>query len=49
MSPGLARHGLSLLPIGARVYHHMRAFAGQLQHRRRPILRPDPVTSATFP
>jgi hypothetical protein len=41
--PGLARHGLSLLPIGARVDHNMRTFSGQLQHRRTTDIAPDPV------
>src|SRR5262249_44379753 len=32
--PGLTRDGLSLLLIGARVDHDMRAFTGQLEHGR---------------
>jgi hypothetical protein len=32
--PGLARHSLSLLPVGASVDHHIRTFPGELQHRR---------------
>src|SRR5262249_31761069 len=38
--PGLTRDGLSLLPIGARVDHDMRAFAGELQHGRSADIAP---------
>src|SRR5215470_6026579 len=38
--PGLSRDGLSLLPIGARVDHDMRALAGQLQHGRSTDIAP---------
>src|SRR5215471_11800282 len=38
--PGLTRDGLSLLLIGARVDHDMRAFAGELQHGRPTDIAP---------
>ena len=38
--PRLARDRLGLLLIGARVDHDMRAFAGQLQHRRAADIAP---------
>src|SRR5262249_33579496 len=38
--PGRTRDGLSLLLIGARVDHDMRAFSGQLQHGRSTDIAP---------
>src|SRR5215510_8836729 len=47
--PGLTRDGLSLLPIGARVETTCAPSRASISTVARPILRPDPVTSATFP
>ena len=47
--PRLARDGLSLLLVGARVDDDMRAFAGQLQHRRAADIAPRAGDQRDFP
>src|SRR5215468_1566144 len=46
---GLARDGLSLLLIGTRVDHDMRAFAGQLQHGRSTDIAPGSCNERDLP
>src|SRR5262249_52018660 len=46
---GLARDGLSLLLIGTRVDHDMRAFAGQLQHGRSTDIAPRSCNERDLP